>query len=171
MDYISEVWRDVKGFEGLYMVSNIGRVRSFTWKMRGKIMSSQLDKWGYLAVGLHDGKRHKRELIHRLVAYAFIPNMMDKPGVNHINGDKQDNRAENLEWATQRENNNHSIIILNNPPVCASKPVKQIAPCGNVVREYKSIKSTREYGFYPQHVAECCHGRRNIHKGFYWAFK
>ena len=93
-----EIWRDIDGYEGLYQVSNFGRVKSF---QRGKprILKAFLNS-GYLSVVLYRDHKVKQCLVHRLVALAFIPNPEDKPLVNHINGVKTDNCVENLEWAT-----------------------------------------------------------------------
>lgn len=107
-----EIWKDIDGYDGLYQVSNLGNVRSFK---RGKlrIMAFSTNKYGYHKITLHDNKVKKHTTIHQLVAKAFIPNPENKPQVNHINGIRNDNRLENLEWCTAKENTNHSIEILN----------------------------------------------------------
>lgn len=105
-----EIWKDIKGFEGLYQVSNLGRVKSF-WAWRGanqRILNPYTDRGGYLWLSFSKNKKSYFQLIHRLVANAFIPNPKNKRTVNHKNGDKTDNRVENLEWCTQSENNFHA---------------------------------------------------------------
>ena len=114
-----EVWRDIKGYEGCYQVSSFGRVKSLA-RMRAsrggslvpmseKIMSLKTNKHGYLCIGLHSNGK-KFFSVHRLVAFAFIPNSDElKTTVNHKNADKKDNRVSNLEWATQSEQMQHAV--------------------------------------------------------------
>ena len=105
---MNEVWRDIAGYENLYQVSNLGRVKSL-YNRNGHIMKLYTSDANYLYALLSDNGKQKPFSIHRLVAKAFIPNPENKPEVNHINGDKHDNRAENLEWCTRRENITHAF--------------------------------------------------------------
>jgi hypothetical protein len=107
---MSEIWKPVVGYEGLYEVSNLGRVKSMRF---GFILKFRLDR-GYPRLGLRhlDGVQ-KQITIHRLVCTAFIPNPYNKSQINHINGIKTDNRVENLEWCTSKENMNHRSNVLN----------------------------------------------------------
>lgn len=104
-----EIWRYIKGYEGRYQVSNLGRVRSLRrHRVRGKIMDVACNGH-YWRIKLSKNNKAKRVLLHRIIAETFIPNPENKPQVNHINGDKKDNSIENLEWCTRSENQLHAI--------------------------------------------------------------
>jgi hypothetical protein len=110
---MEEIWKDVKDFEGLYQVSNLGNVKRLVSKrvLAERLIGSTIDRYGYVKrVLCKDGKMYFFTE-HRLVANAFIPNDFNKPAVNHINGIKTDNIVENLEWCTNKENTQHSIEI------------------------------------------------------------
>jgi len=120
-----EEWKDIKGYEGLYQISNYGNVRSLDKYVnhsrkgkrliKGKIMSATDNGNGYKIVGLKkDGKR-RNHYIHRLVADAFIPNPDKKNCVNHIDYNRSNNNANNLEWCTTKENIHHSINNMSHP--------------------------------------------------------
>ena len=114
-----EVWKDVKNYEGYYIVSSMGKVKSLDRIVlgkngvssfrSGKLKSNVTDRWGYLLVLLSKNNKQKLCRIHRLVAEAFIPNPENKPHIDHINTDKKDNRVENLRWATRSENMNNPL--------------------------------------------------------------
>ena len=115
---MKEIWKDIKGYEGLYQVSNLGRVKSLERKVlrsdgtslaiSERILKLGKNARGYLSVQLCANGIVKCFRVYRLVAQAFIPNPDNKPQVNHIDGNKQNNRADNLEWATRSENMQHA---------------------------------------------------------------
>ena len=107
---MDEIWKDIKGYEGIYKVSNLGRVLSVRWKTKNKLLKQHITS-RYLSVTLCLNTSRKTIKVHRLVAKHFIPNPENKPEVNHINGIREDNREINLEWCTARENNTHAVKL------------------------------------------------------------
>src|SRR3954451_6535865 len=101
-----EVWKDIKGYEGRYIISNAGNVLSY----KGKLIKLRAAINGYLRVWLNNEHGYKAFSVHRIVSAHFIPNHYNKPFVNHINGSKTDNRVANLEWCTQSENMRHAFL-------------------------------------------------------------
>lgn len=156
---MKEIWKDIKGYEGLYQVSNLGRIKSLERYVKNhdamqyheekiKLATERKrndGKQGYLALQLYRDNKAKNCYVHRLVAEAFIPNPESKPTVNHINGDKHDNRAENLEWATYSENNIHAYVTGLNDEThrrnCkGSMPVAQYDRDMNLINIYPSLR-------------------------------
>ena len=117
---MEEVWKDIKGFEEIYQVSNFGRVKSLLRKRRNrngyfyikeKILKQSINTYGYLQVCLYNNCERSVKRVHRLVAETFIPNPSNKPEVNHIDGNKTNNKIDNLEWVTSKENITHAFKI------------------------------------------------------------
>ena len=120
---MQEEWKDIKGFEGCYQVSNFGQVKSLPQKRRWHqrkpyLLSANIVKNGYCLAHLYIQYQRKAIPIHRLVALAFIPNPSNKPQVNHKDGNKQNNKVDNLEWVTKAENGKHAFRngFLKLPP-------------------------------------------------------
>lgn len=110
---MKEIWRDIKGYEGLYKVSNYGRIKSLERKdclgrsKKEKILKLSEDKDGYLLITLHKNKKVKTFKVHRLVAETFVPNPNNYPIINHKDENKINNHVSNLEWCTVKYNNNY----------------------------------------------------------------
>ena len=158
-----EEFRDIPGYEGVYEVSNLGRVRR-----NGKILKPIKDKDGYLRVNLcKNGIRRTSSLIHRLVALAFLHNPDNKPQINHKDEDKTNNAVDNLEWCDAKYNMNYGT---RNEKI--SKPVLQYDLLGNFIREWPSmIKVEEELGIDQGNISHCCIGNRKSAGGFIWKFK
>ena len=185
MKYIEE-WRtavyDGIVYEGLYQVSNLGRILSLNYRNTGKpgLMTPGTNTNGYLQVGLWKNGETKKCLVHRLVAFTFLDNPENKPCINHkIEGDEGktmnmvifnedgtvDEERTTIEWATYEENNNYET---RNERIAKtlSKRVLQLSLSGDLIREWSSVNECGRNGFNKGVVAACCRGERKTHKGF-----
>jgi len=108
-----EIWKDIKGFEGKYQVSNLGNVRSLRFRNQNfsKDLTQKINNKGYKVVNLTDNSKNKPALVHRLVAMAFVDNPNNYPIVNHKDENPQNNHADNLEWCTYSYNTSYSMNI------------------------------------------------------------
>lgn len=179
-----EIWKDIPDYEGLYMVSNLGRVKSLKRNTaHERIMCLKKDKGGYLYVGLSKNGIVNYKKVHRLVAQAFIPNLENKYSVNHIDGNKQNNRLDNLEWATAKEQAFHALSIglwkrskkTNDKIKSSTKPrykqVIQKDDDGNIIKIWDSISNaSREIGVPVPHIVRVCKGIRKHARGFIWEY-
>lgn len=133
---MSEEWRPVVGYEGLYDVSNAGRVR----RVGGGYLRPMAMPRGYLQVALSSGGVERRHLVHRLVASAWLGPPPPGTAVNHIDGDKANNRADNLEWATARQNTAHAIETGLYAPTGETNPAAKLREAD--VREILRLRGT-----------------------------
>ena len=163
-------WREVS-INKNYLVSNTGMVKSI-FPNKEKILKQYDNGKGYMSVGIG---RSNRKYVHRLVAEAFIDNPENKKTVNHKNGIKNDNRVENLEWNTYKENNMHSIKFLrvkpfkNNPKM--SYPVYKLNNKNEIIDEYPSTREAdRQNKLANGAVSAVCLGKRKTAGGYRWAF-
>jgi len=174
----TEIWKDVVGYEGKYKVSNLGRVKSLhlIWNGELRIISQRLSPRGYCLI--HLCKITYR--VHTLVALAFIPNIENKPEINHKDGNKQNNNVENLEWATRAENNLHAYRSLGKVSPMKGKfgvlnpesvKINQLTMDGVFVRKWDAINdAARGIGKNNSHISQCCNGIRKYAYGFRWQF-
>ena len=177
--YINEIWKPIKGYEGLYEVSNLGRIKSLKRLVKKwdgyrivpeKILTPRANNRGYLRINLCKDGITKTFSPHRLVAEAFIPNPDNLPCVNHKDENPLNNVVSNLEWCTYSYNNSYGNrnkrIALSN-----SKPVLQYTLDGQFVKEWSSTMECGRNGFQQSSVAACCRGERNKHKNYIWKYK
>lgn len=164
-----EKWRPVVGYEGLYEVSNLGRVR------RVKIIEPTRKKHGYMQVSLVDRNGVRKSLrLHRIVAEAFIPNPEGKPQVNHRDENPENNRAVNLEWATAEENTNYGSRTARAAAKNGSKtPILQIDPATlKVIAEYPGQSAAAlATGITVSCINACLRGKQKHAGGYLWEYK
>ena len=193
----TEVWKDVKGYEGLYQVSNMGRVKSLDRlvkhpkskdiyrKINEKILVAAIEKKGYVRVCLNKEGKHKVVRIHRLVAEAFLPNIENKATVDHINTIKTDNRVQNLRWATQKENCNNELTkkqVSEEPkekrfPKEVKEKMRKNSPnnkkvlCIETGLIYISANEAgRQTGIQPNNIRGVCKGVKKSAGGYHWKY-
>lgn len=148
--------KDIKGYEGLYAVTSCGKV----WSYRNEcFLNPRCEKNGYLRVGLWKGGNVKRELVHRLVADAYIPNTENLPQVDHIDGNKTHNYVNNLQWITNRDNLRKSH----------NKPILQYTLDGEFVREWASASDVGKE--VKSNIGYCLRGKYKTAYGYIWKFK
>jgi len=178
----NEIWKDIEGYEGLYQVSNYGRIKSLAreieyvarnqyteyirkQKVEERIMKTGFDKDGYVQVGLSLNGKVKTKRVHFLVAKAFIPNPNNYNCLNHINEVKTDNRVENLEWCS---------IAYNNAYGSRSKAVNQYDLDGNFIKQWKNaVEATKALGLKKSgNITSCCKNRPHINTvgGYVWRY-
>ena len=175
----NEEWRDVVGYEGLYQVSSEGHVKSLERKVpkwdgertvKERILKPRTDHYGYLLVSLCAGGKSKTLKVHRLVCEAFHDNPENKLDVNHINENKTDNRACNLEWCTRRENINHGSRNTRTAEAL-SKPVGQYTLDGELVKIWPSAtEARRQTGFSQGNICLAANGKHKQAYGFIWKY-
>jgi len=185
-DIMEEIWKDIEGYEGLYQVSNMGRVRSLDRKVataysairtfKGKILAPWTDRYGYLHVNLWSERKMKSKTVHRLVAGAFISNPDNMPEVNHKDEDKQNNRADNLEWCDTRYNINygnrsHKVSQTRISNAILGLRVEQLTMDGQHVRTFDSIReASRVSGADKSVIVRVCKGRLQSAGGYRWRY-
>ena len=184
---MEEIWKDIEGYEGIYQVSNLGRVRSLdrevpnynaagyvgTKILRGKILKPcKMANSGYMEVHLKSNGQGKHGRIHRLVAEAFIPNPDNLPEINHKDEDKTNNRADNLEWCDRQYNINYGTGKWRRKKFNA-RPVEQLTTDGKVIARYDNAsQAARAVGCDPSTINAVCRVKPhcNTAKGYRWKY-
>ena len=186
-----EIWKtavyDGEIYEGLYKVSNLGRILNLNYRNTGRaeLMKPVDNGYGYFQVGLRKNGECKKCYVHRLIAETFLENPENKPEVNHkIEGDEGkkinmvifnedgtiNKEKTTIEWVTREENNNYATRN-ERAAKAMSKPVLQLSLSGELIREWESTMECERNGFNHQHVAACCRGEKPQYKGFRWEYK
>lgn len=176
-----EIWLPVKGYEGLYEVSDLGRVKSLE-KTKGKnkmtcpekIKNPRDNTYGYLFLTLSKNSDKKNIYVHRLVADAFIGDITGKE-INHKDGDKHNNTPSNLEIVTRLQNEQHAwatgLKNMTGKNHFASKPVKQYNLLGHLLAVFESGSlAAKATGLHASHINRCCKGLLKTHGGFKWSY-
>lgn len=179
-----EIWKDIEGYEGLYQVSNLGRVKSFIGPNhcnREIIKTLIISNNGYLRVGLCKNSKLKYASVHRLIAKAFIPNPDNLPQINHKDENKTNNfvwinedgsidlEKSNLEWCTQEYNNKYGTHVKR---VIEKrlKPVIQMTLDERIIKVWASAKEAEKDGFLNSNICSCCKERLKTYKGYKWKY-
>lgn len=184
-----EIWKDVVGYEGLYLVSNKGRIISLSRDIANRYSVRHIEpkllnpyarkvskNYLFYCVSLWKNNKSKCGRVHRLVAKAFIPNPNNLPEIDHIDTDTSNNKVENLRWCTRLQNANNPITKENNRIIRLGKPMpklrKKIVQIqeGIVVNSFSCIKDVAKMGFNKCSVSSCCNKKRKTHKGYQWLF-
>ena len=190
-----EIWKDIPNYEGLYQVSNLGRVKSLKRKVKSPIRNNKfvfrkermlknyLGILGYYQISLRKNNQAKTFSVHRLVALAFIDNPNNYPIINHKDSNPSNNNVDNLEWCTQSHNiqyayNNgrkkapdflyRSEYGKDNP---ASRQVRQFSLDGNIIKDWDCVTYIQnELGFNRPNICKCCRGKIPTAYGFKWQY-
>lgn len=167
------MWKDIEGYEGIYQVSNFGRIKSLSRKridrnqiLPEKILLQRIKENGYCVVSLSKNGKEKKMLVHRLVAQAFISNQNNYKEVNHKDENKLNNNVNNLEYCTRKYNCNYGIRNKKH-----YRKVKQYDLNGNFIKEWESITNIKKYFNKPYNcgdISACINGKQKTAFGYIW---
>lgn len=173
-----ETWKAIAGYEGLYQVSNLGRVKSLNYNHTGteRILMSRKNRGGYLYVNLHKDGQRKTITVHRLVATAFISNPNNLETINHKDEVKTNNTVSNLEWMSIKDNINYGTGHMRGSKAQVndqkkSKQVQQFYKNGNLIATFHSThEAERITGISSGSIRKCCLGQHKSAGGFIWRY-
>lgn len=176
-----EEFRKVNWYNDCYYVSNFGRVKSFVRNKSGKILKEYKDSNGYVQVLLADNNRRKKVMVHRLVAECFLDGYQEGLQINHKDGNRSNNKAENLEWVTPSKNMHHSYAVLGRTPPSLGKfgetapyhrPILQYNKQMQFVKRWGSIiEAARFYNYRSTDIWKCLNGMTKSSHGFIWKYE
>ena len=172
---MKEIWKPIKGFEGIYEISSLGNVRNINWRGCGhRLLKPHYDQDGYLRLSLCVNNQKSMKYVHRLVAEAFIDNPFGKQMVNHKDEVKDNNTVENLEWATCFENNNYGTRnerLSKSKLNTNCKAVNQLDTNGNLVKTWVSLNEiSRQTGYDKSLIMRVCKGIGETGYGYKWQY-
>lgn len=160
---MNEIWKDIKGYEGLYQVSNTGRVKRVA---TGRVLKGSKNAGGYITVKLSKHGVTSTKTIHRLVAETFIPKPENKPEINHIDEDKTNNKVDNLEWSTRKENINHGTRTERMGKTRSISIIATNIKTGEVEEFYGTSECARQLGLNTPSITNVLKGRRETVGGY-----
>ena len=168
-----EIWKPVVGYDSLYEVSSMGRVRSLNYRgTKGMVKELSYGKVNdtYSMVRLYKDTKSSPKLVHRLVAQAFVPNSFELPQVNHKDENPDNNQASNLEWCSPKYNSNYGTRIKRQAKALSKEVIAIDLHTGKTALNFKSTQEAGRNGFTQSSVAACCRYERSHHKGFIWRY-
>ena len=166
------IWKNIKGYEGLYQVSDEGEVRSLNYRGNGEIqvLRSANNNYGYPTVVLVKNGKHKTHTVHRLVASAFLSNPENLPYINHKDENRTNNTVSNLEWCTPTYNNTYGSRIEKFIK-SKSKPIRQFTLDGEVVKDWESATQIAKITGYNQgNIISVCNEKRKTANNYIWKY-
>ena len=183
----NEVWKDIVGYEGLYQVSNLGRVKSLKrkvyagrnrmrWQHERIMSNNRTNGNGYIIVSLNKESKSETKYVHRLVAESFIENPNNYKYINHKDENKSNNKVSNLEWCTAQYNSTYNDLhirnskkMINNPKI--SKKIYQLDEDNNIINVFPSIsEASRQFNVSNQAISDCLRGIQKHSAGYKWKY-
>ena len=165
---MQEIWKDIPNYEGIYQISNFGEIRSCK---NNKIRKQIKQRSGYMRIILTKNSKQKATNVHILVAKCFVNNQNGYRYVNHIDGDKTNNSANNLEWVTASQNMQHAFKNKLIKPHPWSVKVAQYSLDGELIKIWDRMSDVARFlNCHHSQISDCCRGKQNTCKGYIWKY-